>query len=53
MKKIPNYYEVLKIELEATPSQIKQSFRELMLKHHPDKSQWDRMSSQEASQKII
>ena len=32
-----NYYEVLNVSINATDSEIKQSFRKLSLKYHPDK----------------
>ncbi len=37
-KSLPNYYEVLGIEKNATPSEIKQKFRQLAKELHPDKT---------------
>src|SRR5205823_1936474 len=36
MKK--NYYEVLGVDKNSTPEQIRQSYRILRLKYHPDKN---------------
>lgn len=33
-----DYYEILGVDREATPRQIKEAFRELALAHHPDRS---------------
>ena len=38
---LPNYYEVLGITKDATPDQIKQKFRQLAKKTHPDKTKED------------
>ena len=35
--KTPNYYQILEIKRSATSSQIKQAFRRLAKKYHPDK----------------
>ncbi|MDH3489688.1 MAG: DnaJ domain-containing protein [Nitrosopumilus sp.] len=35
---LPNYYEILGITKNATPDEIKQKFRELAKKTHPDKT---------------
>ena len=37
-KSLPNYYEVLGIEKNATPSEIKEKFRQLAKELHPDKT---------------
>ncbi|RKU27063.1 hypothetical protein C6497_12250 [Candidatus Poribacteria bacterium] len=37
----PNYYQILEIERNATTSQIKQAFRRLAKKYHPDKLDTD------------
>lgn len=34
----PNYYEILGVELGATPDGIRRAFRELAKRHHPDVS---------------
>src|SRR5437660_1758957 len=33
-----NYYSMLRVEREATPAEIRKSFRSLVLKLHPDKN---------------
>ena len=33
-----NYYEVLEVPKDATPAQIKKSYRRLALQYHPDKN---------------
>lgn len=33
-----NYYQILQVNPSATPNEIKQSFRNLALKYHPDKN---------------
>ena len=37
-KELPNYYEILGITKDATQDEIKQKFRELAKKTHPDKT---------------
>ena len=39
--KLPNYYEILKIPRDATQEEIKNKFRELAKKTHPDKTKED------------
>ena len=46
---MPNYYEILGISAEATPDEIKKSFRHLALKYHPDKNK----NSEESKQKFM
>uniref|UniRef100_A0A914N3N1 J domain-containing protein n=1 Tax=Meloidogyne incognita TaxID=6306 RepID=A0A914N3N1_MELIC len=38
MSSIPNHYETLKVPQNASAEQIKASYREIMLKYHPDKN---------------
>jgi hypothetical protein len=38
---LPNYYDVLGVETNATAEQIKKNFRELAKKTHPDKTKED------------
>ena len=38
---LPNYYEILKISRDATQEEIKNKFRELAKKTHPDKTKED------------
>ena len=38
---LPNYYEILKITRDATQEEIKNKFRELAKKTHPDKTKED------------
>ena len=35
---LPNYYEILKVPRDATQEEIKNTFRELAKKTHPDKT---------------
>ena len=38
---LPDYYEVLEVQRDATPEEIKKKFRELAKKTHPDKTKED------------
>ena len=45
---LPNYYEILHVSRDSTPEEIKNKFRELAKKTHPDKTKKD--SEEEMSQ---
>jgi DnaJ-class molecular chaperone len=47
-----NYYEILQISQNATPSEIKRSFRNLALKYHPDKNKNSEESKQMFTQLV-
>jgi len=38
---LPNYYDIIGVEKNATPDEIKKKFRELAMKTHPDKTKED------------
>lgn len=46
---MPSYYEILGVPPDATQAEIKKSFRNLALQHHPDKNR----NSEESKQKFM
>lgn len=46
---MPNYYEILGVSPHASQAEIKKSFRNLALQHHPDKNK----NSEESKQKFM
>jgi DnaJ-class molecular chaperone len=46
---VPNYYEILGFSPDASQAEIKKSFRNLALQHHPDKNK----NSEESKQKFM
>jgi DnaJ-class molecular chaperone len=46
---VPNHYEILGVNASASQAEVKQSFRNLALKYHPDKNK----NSEEAKQKFL
>jgi len=46
---VPNYYEILGVSPDASQAEIKKSFRNLALQHHPDKNK----NSDESKQKFM
>jgi DnaJ-class molecular chaperone len=47
--KVPNYYEILGVDSDASLEEIKRSFRNLAMKHHPDKNK----NSEESRQRFM
>lgn len=41
-----DYYEVLGVKKDATPDQIKKSYRKLAMQYHPDKNQGDKATEE-------
>ena len=46
----PTYYDVLEISKDATELEIKKSYRRLALKHHPDRNQGSKESTEKFKQ---
>ena len=46
---MPNYYDILGVSPDASQADIRKSFRNLALKHHPDKNK----NSEESKQKFM
>jgi molecular chaperone DnaJ len=47
-----NYYDILGVEKNATPEEIKQKFRKLALKYHPDRNKDNLKEAEEKFKKI-
>jgi curved DNA-binding protein len=45
-----NYYEILGVASNATPEEIKQSFRRLARRYHPDLNQGDKQAEEKFKQ---
>jgi DnaJ-class molecular chaperone len=46
---VSDYYKILGVTKDSNPTQIRKAFRELALKHHPDKNK----NSEESKQKFM
>jgi len=46
---VPNYYEILGVSRNASQDEIKKSFRNLALQHHPDKNK----NSEDSKQRFM
>lgn len=47
---MPNFYEILEVSKDASPTDIKKSYRTLSLKYHPDKPSGDKQKFQEINE---
>lgn len=45
-----DYYKILEVDSNASPDDIKKSFRKLAMKYHPDKQNGDKAKFQEINE---